>query len=120
MASISLPAPLPSSFDSPFDSFSDKCTRPSTHTRKHSRNPNAAQLPSFSFNPGAPPISSEDQSEAIKPTADTMSAQDSPKRTSRPPPLPDFKFNPGSEVHADSTPSPTHPILEEMAQNKYR
>jgi len=42
------------------------------------------------------------------------------RRPSKPAPLPDFTFNPGAEIPIQRTPSPTHPILEEMALNQQR
>ncbi|KAK7897121.1 hypothetical protein LTR67_005010 [Exophiala xenobiotica] len=34
--------------------------------------------------------------------------------------LPEFKFNPGADLPADKTPSPTHPVLQEMVMNQQR
>ncbi|KAH0833502.1 hypothetical protein AYO21_05181 [Fonsecaea monophora] len=42
------------------------------------------------------------------------------RRSARPPPLPEFKFNPGAGLPAERTSSPTHPVLQEMALNKQR
>lgn len=46
------------------------------------------------------------------------SAQVQPSFT--PAPLPVFKFNPGANLPAPRSPSPTHPILEEMERNQRR
>lgn len=42
------------------------------------------------------------------------------RRPSKPAPLPDFSFNPGADLPTEHTPSPTHPVLEEMALNQQR
>lgn len=41
-------------------------------------------------------------------------------RLARPLPLPEFKFNPGADLPPDRCPSPTHPVLQEMALNQQR
>ena len=107
---ISTSAPVASSTSAPIH-FS--------HSRRRSRNPNASPLPSFSFNPGAGPEKGEQQSEEQAPP-EPFVPQPSLKRANKPAPLPEFKFNPGADLPAEDAPSPTHPILEEMAQNQYR
>lgn len=47
-------------------------------------------------------------------------ATEAGRRTARPPPLPDFKFNPGADLQLERSPSPTHPVLQEMALNQQR
>lgn len=42
------------------------------------------------------------------------------RRLSKPIALPEFTFNPGVSIPVERTPSPTHPILEEMALNQQR
>ncbi|EXJ69393.1 uncharacterized protein A1O5_07429 [Cladophialophora psammophila CBS 110553] len=42
------------------------------------------------------------------------------RRSARPPPLPDFKFNPGAGLPSERSPSPTHPVLQEMVLNQQR
>jgi hypothetical protein len=111
---------------SPFDSIPSH--RPSTstghgrkHSRAYSRNPNAAPLPAFSFNPGAASESVEkmDTETAIS-APDEVPTATAPRRILKPFPLPDFSFNPGAELPPDPSPSPSHPILEEMAANQQR
>lgn len=124
MTSVSMPPAMPAA--SPFDSISSH--RPSTstghgrkHSRAYSRNPNAAPLPAFSFNPGAVSESVEKpQPETTPSVADEMQAATVPRKAPKPLPLPDFSFNPGAELPPDPSPSPTHPILEEMAANQQR
>jgi len=117
MASMSLPAaPLGlSPFDSRLDAVSSS---PVSHKRKHSRSPNAAALPAFSFHPGAEDQhTSQTESDACQASA-TMPIHDLPRRTSYASELPDFKFNPGADLSSDSDASPSHPVLEEMAMNQ--
>ena len=115
MASLSLPSP-PANFDV-FTSNS-----PPRHARKHSRNPTAAApLPSFTFNPGAP----TDENKIKHDDEENIAQMDSVatghmRKLSRPAPLPEFKFNPGADIPIVRTPSPTHPVLEEMALNQQR
>lgn len=118
MTSISLP-PAGSVF-SPFDSVSGTPPRsPRNHRRRPSRDPNAArlQMPPFDGAEGDDDLGSggsggESQS--------TMSmAAETGRRSSRLP-LPDFKFNPGADIPSERTPSPTHPVLQEMALNQQR
>lgn len=124
MTSVSMPPTMP--VGSPFDSVSSH--RPSTstgHSRKHSRaysrNPNAAPLPAFSFNPSPASESVEKlHTEAATSVPDEMQAATAPRKPSKPLPLPEFSFNPGAELPPDPSPSPTHPILEEMAANQQR
>ena len=125
MTSLSV-TPMPAGHLSPFDSGSNLGPSTSTdhtrkHSRAHSRNASAAPLPAFSFNPGAASGSGEtEHSESIPSIPDEMPANTAPRRAQRPPPLPDFSFNPGADLPLDPSPSPTHPILEEMAANQQR
>jgi hypothetical protein len=112
--------------NSPFDSMPSH--RPSTstgharkHSRAHSRNPSAAPLPAFSFNPGAVADNAEFQQTQDSPSSqDKMPESSASRRAHRPPPLPNFSFHPGADLPSDPSPSPTHPILEEMAANQQR
>lgn len=111
MASMSLaPAIKPEHGSSP---------GPPRHVRKHSRYPTAAApLPSFSFNPGNP--SQEENVESENKENVSMVGSGHIRRPSKPLPLPDFSFNPGADLPVEKVPSPTHPILEEMALNQQR
>ena len=110
----------------PFDPISSH--RPSTstgHSRKHSRaysrSPSAPPLPAFSFNPGALSDGVEKElNEATPSVPDEMQAATAPRRAPKPLPLPEFTFNPGAELPPAASPSPKHPILEEMAANQQR
>ncbi|KIW58249.1 hypothetical protein PV05_02788 [Exophiala xenobiotica] len=118
MTSISLPAAAPA--PSPFDSAPNSPTRsPPTHRRRPSRNPNAAPLPIFSFNPGADEnsVKAGGMGQGHQP-ANTMAAEVGRRSTRLT--LPEFKFNPGADLPADKTPSPTHPVLQEMVMNQQR
>lgn len=112
MASVSVPATC-SPFDHPFHMTTPSI---SSHNRRKSRDPTAAPLPSFTFNPGAPVHNSEVENQ--EPEPDTMKGHT--RRISKPPPLPEFKFNPGADLQKEERPSPTHPVLEEMAMNQQR
>lgn len=120
MTSVSMPPTMP--IGPPFDSISSHKPSTSTgHNRKHSRNPNAAPLPEFSFSPGAVSVNVEEEhSKTTASGPDEMPAATASRKASRPLPLPDFSFNPGAEFPPDPSPSPTHPILEEMAANQQR
>ncbi|KAK5074811.1 hypothetical protein LTS08_005619 [Lithohypha guttulata] len=118
MASLSLSAPV--EFESGF------ARGPPRHARKHSRHPTAAApLPAFTFNPGSP-SSKQDAAEAEKENMKEMEGEPLDmglghmRRSSKPAPLPDFTFNPGADIPVQRTPSPSHPILEEMALNQQR
>ncbi len=119
--------PTPVGRHSPFDSIS-VFSRPSTstgharkHSRAHSRNPCAAPLPDFVYNPGAVPDKTEtENTEKDLSIPDEMPANTVSRRAPKPPPLPSFSFNPGADLPVEPSPSPTHPILEEMATNQQR
>ncbi|KAJ9634685.1 hypothetical protein H2204_006134 [Knufia peltigerae] len=118
MTSISLPPVVPGL--SPFDSAPESPTRsPAAHRRRSSRNPNAAPLPIFSFNPGADEATMKagEMGGRNPPTGATM--VEASRRPSRPA-LPEFKFNPGADLPPERSPSPTHPVLQEMAMNQQR
>ena len=117
MASISVPP----SFPSPFDSQSPPSSPRRPHRRVPSRNPNAAELPQFNFSPGAieNPESKESGDENKTEESSTMDL-DTRKSISKPSPLPDFSFNPGADLPVERSPSPTHPVLQEMALNQQR
>jgi hypothetical protein len=120
MASISMPAAVPahSSFDTAPDLLLP--SKP-IHTRRTSRNPKLAPLPAFTFNPGAMDAVGNDH-QASSPGAGLGDKIDTnePVRKSLPP-LPAFSFNPGAASQSESgSSSPSHPILEEMAQNTSR
>ena len=115
-----MPAALPAL--SPFDTAPGMpvSTKP-IHTHRTSRNPNLAPLPAFTFNPGA--IESFRNEQQPSPVgADMENEVDTNQPVRRgPPPLPPFSFNPGAAFQPGSgSSSPTHPILEEMAQNRSR
>ncbi|KIV97686.1 hypothetical protein PV10_01400 [Exophiala mesophila] len=121
MASISLPTPP--SLLSPLDPDLQTPPRsPQPHRRRPSRSPNVpATLPPFLFNPaleGAPSLEAANTDKA-SPEVSPM-ALDSSRRSARPLPLPEFKFNPGADLPLERSPSPTHPILQEMALNQQR
>ena len=91
------------------------------HSRRTSRNPNLAPLPAFTFNPGAmESMQDEQQSSSVSTDLDNeVDVKEASRRG--PPPLPIFSFNPGAATQPESdSSSPTHPILEEMAQNRSR
>lgn len=48
-----------------------------------------------------------------------MAAPEARRRSTRNA-LPDFKFNPGADLPPERSPSPTHPVLQEMALNQQR
>ncbi|KIW14374.1 hypothetical protein PV08_07156 [Exophiala spinifera] len=117
MTSISLPPTVPGL--SLFGPEPESPTRsPAAHRRRPSRNPNAAQLPSFSFNPGADDTmnAGEMGRRNLRGGIATVEAGQRPSR----PALPDFKFNPGADLPPERSPSPTHPVLQEMALNQQR
>jgi hypothetical protein len=120
MASVSVPTALPA--HSPFGTAPDMpvATKP-IHIRRTSRNPNLTPLPSFTFNPGAmDSTKTEQQSSLVGTEMEVAGATNEPVRQG-PPPLPAFSFNPGATIEPGSgSSSPTHPILEEMAQNSSR
>jgi hypothetical protein len=120
MASISMPTSLP--MQTPFDTASDMLlpSKP-IHSRRTSRNPNLTPLPAFTFNPGAiESMKNDDQSSPAGSGRENEADMTEPRRSS-PPPLPAFSFNPGAAIQPDSgSSSPTHPILEEMAQHRSR
>lgn len=120
MASISLPAPLP--VPSSFQTVPDMLvpTNP-IHTRRTSRNPNIAPLPAFTFNPGLIDAARIERKPRCTGAGLQHEAQASELTRKSPPPLPAFSFNPGAVAQPESgSSSPTHPILEEMAQNRSR
>lgn len=115
MASLSMTATQPGNLNTLCNAA------PPRHTRKHSRHPTAgAPLPSFSFNPGAShdevsKMSSDKDDDVFNPQTSAPV-----QRVSKPAPLPEFSFNPGADLPDDRTPSPSHPVLEEMALNQQR
>jgi hypothetical protein len=120
MASLSLPATVPAYL--PLDPPNDlPISSKPIHIRRTSRNPNLAPLPAFTFNPGAMDnTNNEEQSSPAGPGQDNKGAGNEAIRKS-PPPLPAFTFNPGAAAQSGSgSSSPTHPVLEEMAQNQSR
>lgn len=120
MASISVSAPLPA--HSPFDATPDLPvpTKP-IHTRRTSRNPNLAPLPAFTFNPGAMDSMKGDEQRPSPSAAGNDQTQTFHSARKGPSPLPAFSFNPGAGLKPEGgSSSPTHPILEEMAQNTSR
>ena len=118
MTSLSVPAPAP--VLSPFDSVNNTPPRsPQPHRRRASRNPNATALPTFNFNPAQDEsVRAESTTEEGSPKPKTM-ATDGQRRSPRPT-LPEFKFNPGADLPPERSPSPTHPVLQEMALNQQR
>lgn len=113
MASAPVPAApsmgSPSSFPGPLD-----CPTSSIYEYQQPEH-----LPSFEF-----PIhhagASKPQELPVRmslPGPGLQHARRNSKARQSPPALPDFTFNPGAEIKPDFTPSPTHPILEEMASN---
>lgn len=89
----------------------------SRHRRMPSRPKKLEDLPAFSFNPGAEPTSESATCDENIPNEDNMRAGTT---KTRPLPLPDFSFNPGADLPASRDPSPTHPVLQEMALNQQR
>lgn len=117
MTSLSVPATA--SLLSPFDSDTTSPPRsPQPHRRRQSRNPNALALPAFNFNPGHDEAMRADNTEQGSPTAKNMSS-DGQRRSPRAT-LPAFSFNPGADLPPERSPSPTHPVLQEMALNQQR
>ncbi|KIX05443.1 uncharacterized protein Z518_06315 [Rhinocladiella mackenziei CBS 650.93] len=117
MTSISLPATLLSQFDS---TPNTPPRSPHAHRQRPSRNSNPVPPPIFSFNPGSDENAfGTGGSESTSQPCHTVAAEP-PRRSTRPLPLPDFKFNPGADLPPESSPSPTHPVLQEMALNQQR
>lgn len=118
MTSLSVPAPAP--ILSPFDSANNTPPRsPQPHRRRASRNPNATALPTFNFNPAQDEsMRAENTTEQGSPKPKTMTTEG--QRRSPRPTLPEFKFNPGADLPPERSPSPTHPVLQEMALNQQR
>lgn len=117
MTSLSVPAAAP--VLSPFDSDTNTPPRsPQPHRRRASRNPNATALPNFNFNPGQDESLSTENTEQGSPRAKNMATEG--QRRSPRPTLPEFKFNPGADLPPERSPSPTHPVLQEMALNQQR
>lgn len=116
MASISVsPALQPAS---PFESRSPPSSPSRAHRRQVSRNPNAEPLPSFSFNVNSLGDTRTTPTEPESPNENTMDFNI--LKSVQPPPLPEFKFNPGADLPPARSPSPTHPVLQEMALNQQR
>lgn len=115
MASLSLSAGA-------VPSISPRSAGSPRHVRKHSRTPSALPLPSFTFNPGAdlPQSDPSEEKENMVPDTDDPPSPPPAKHLFTPAPLPAFKFNPGADLPAPRSPSPTHPILEEMERNQRR
>ena len=118
MASVSLsPALQPTS---PFESRSPPSSPTRAHRRQASRSSHAVPLPNFTFNPSI--LDSEQPRQLGGEPADenTMDVHD--RNPTKPSLLPDFKFNPGADLppQPERTPSPVHPVLQEMAMNQQR
>ncbi|KIW62802.1 hypothetical protein PV04_10933 [Phialophora macrospora] len=120
MTSISLPAAVP--VLSPFDSAPGSPSRSSpAHRRRASRNPNAPPpLPTFSFNPGGDENLVEMDGMDSTTEGVNNAIGEAGRRPAKPLPLPEFRFNPGADLPSDRSPSPTHPVLQEMALNQQR
>ncbi|KAK5053358.1 hypothetical protein LTR84_002332 [Exophiala bonariae] len=117
MTSLSIPATAP--VLSPFDADTSTPPRsPQPHRRRASRNPNAIALPTFNFNPGQDDAVRPDNIDQGSPSTQHM-ASDGQRRSPRPT-LPAFSFNPGADLPPERSPSPTHPVLQEMALNQQR
>ena len=127
MASISVPTALPAHPVSAFDALSHM-SLPSggpSHSRRHSHTHSPPHLPVFALKPGAIPEPQVQQNSGgsrnlVRSTVEEMTPTKQPRRALKPPPLPDFTFNPGATVtDPEPSPSPTHPILEEMAESAH-
>jgi len=97
---------------------------PKSHRRQPSRTFDAAAAPLSSVVCSSPSRSGVDEI-ATGESSDPDSPKDSgemaaSRRLSRPPPLPDFKFNPGADLPPERNARRTHPILQEMALNQQR
>ncbi|KAL9108793.1 MAG: hypothetical protein Q9227_006450 [Pyrenula ochraceoflavens] len=119
MASVSVPSPLPLGSQSPLSNHLDPTTSPSADYPAY--NSPRESLPPFQFGttssiPTGADVSGPAASAPKMPPPGFQHARQA-SRSRRAPPLPDFSFNPGAELKPDPTPSPTHPILEEMASN---
>ena len=120
MTSISLPAAVP--VLSPFDPAPGSPPKsPSARRRRSSRNTNALPLPISPLNSGLP----EDAvgtggMESPSRSLNDMAGETGGRSPRLPPPLPDFTFNPGAGVPPEPSPSPTHPVLQEMVLNQQR
>lgn len=123
MASLSLAAPA--------ELESGSGRGPPRHARRHSRQPTGLTggdrpaLPIFSFSPGSQTgqYSTTDNKENEEQTQleEQIGLVNQDERRTKPKPkLPEFIFNPGADIPLQRTPSPTHPILEEMALNTQR
>ena len=90
------------------------------HRRQASRNPNAAPLPNFSFNPSA--VDGMQPTQFAEATVDENTMDLGTGKMAKAVPLPEFKFNPGASLppQPERSPSPIHPILQEMALNQQR
>lgn len=116
MASTPVPMPLSTNSPSSLPNSLDPPT-PTTYDYQLLDSTKSDTLPSF--------LLSLQQSEAVQqhelpvrmpaPGPGLQHARRKSKARQGPPPLPNFTFNPGAETKPDPTPSPTHPILEEMA-----
>lgn len=117
MTSLSFPANAP--VLSPFDAETSTPPRsPQPHRRRASRNPNAIALPTLNFNLGKDEAVRADNPDQGSPSTQNM-ASEAQRRSPRPP-LPAFSFNPGADLPPERSPSPTHPVLQEMALNQQR
>ncbi len=103
-----------------FESRSPPSSPTRAHRRQASRNPNAVPLPNFSFNPSA--LDTEKPTHLGGETADENAMDLHTRNSTKPSLLPDFKFNPGADLppQPERSPSPFHPVLQEMAKNQQR
>ena len=118
MASVSVsPALQP---PSPFESRSPPSSPSRAHRRQASRNPNASPLPDFTFNASAMDDTMARQIGGE--TTDENSMDLNTRKTAKAAPLPNFTFNPGASLppEPERSPSPIHPVLQEMALNQQR
>ncbi|RMZ80015.1 hypothetical protein DV738_g3059, partial [Chaetothyriales sp. CBS 135597] len=131
MASVSVSSPIVSHLSTQLPSRSPRRLQQRMPSKMSSSEP----LPAFSFHPAT--VERADRSESgddekpderkpderkpdeHKPDENTMDTAAKKPTTPRPA-LPDFKFNPGAGLQTERSPSPTHPVLQEMALNQQR
>lgn len=118
MASAQVPMPLSTTSPSSLPNSLDPPT-PTSYDYQIPLSSKSDTLPSFLLSLQEPEMAQhQDLPVRISvPGPGLQHARRNSKARQGPPPLPDFKFDPGAELKSDVTPSPTHPILEEMASN---
>ena len=113
-ASAPVPAPLPLGSQSPLANHYDQIDPPPFDYQEKSSD--RENLPPFQFPAVQTMPSSPTAAAPMMPPPGFQHGRQA-SRSRRAPSLPEFSFNPGANLKPDPSPSPTHPILEEMASN---